>query len=967
MTRWNRSNVRRWVPAVALALAVCAAPGAAEREDGPIEIDAGPLVLRVYYETPARIPELFAYDVWEYRNVEEGYVLVQVQPGEYLELLQSSFRIEIDVERTHEARRTPPVLEGQSNGIGGYPCYRTVEETYQFAQLTVAQNPSLASWIDIGDSWERTTGPGGYDLRVLKLTNSATGGTKPKLIISSSIHAREYAPAELSTRFAEYLINGYGNDADVTWILDNHEVHLLLQANPDGRKQAENGFLWRKNTNTDYCGVTSPFRGADLNRNFPFEWNCCGGAANNQCDELYRGPAASSEPETRAVRDYLIAEFPDWRGPQLTDPAPATATGVYLDNHAFGELVIWPWGFGATVAPNGVALQTLGRKLAESNGYVPKQAINLYVTDGTTIDFGYGELGVASFTFEVGTQFFQDCDAFETTILPRNLEALVYAAKVARAPYLLPAGPDPLDVAGSPSFVHPGEPMTLVATLDDTRFNHIQGTEPTQNIAAAEAYFGAPPWDATAPPAVAMAATDGAFDSGVESVRLDLDTDALAGRQAIYVRGQDTAGNWGVVGAVFVYVADGTEAILSGQLTRADDAQPLVGAVTVEELSLTTGTDGSGFYAIELPVGHWTVRATSEGFVDEVVSDLVVTAGTDVTQDFALSPTPRLLIVDDDDNSPGVSSLYTFALDALGEDYLIWDTANSDNEPDAEHLEAFDVVLWFTGNEVGGAAGPGSAGEAALGEWLDHSGCLLLASQDYHGDRGQTAFMGTYLGLTGVDTSTIPLSAVGQGLFTGFGPYFLSFPYTNGADRLLHDATAMGAISSGSGMTAITKDTAVYRTNLWGFGLEGIPGQSNHQGLLAQWLGWCDALTTIDGDADGVINADDCYAGDPGAWSLPTPARDLRVDRAAVDGFSWIAPLDIGALAVSYDLLRSTTANGFAAATCVESGLSGTVASDAATPTPSAVSYYLVRANNTCGGALGQRSSGLERTAMSCN
>ena len=45
----------------------------------------------------------------------------------------------------------------------------------------------------------------------------------------------------MATRFAEYLVNNYGADADATWILDHHEIHLMLQMNPDGRKKAETG------------------------------------------------------------------------------------------------------------------------------------------------------------------------------------------------------------------------------------------------------------------------------------------------------------------------------------------------------------------------------------------------------------------------------------------------------------------------------------------------------------------------------------------------------------------------------------------------------------------------------------------------------------------------------------------------------------------------------------------------------
>ena len=131
------------------------------------------------------------------------------------------------------------------------------------------------------------------------------------------------------------------------------------------------------------------------------------------------------------MQDYLRAIFPDQRGPNLTDPGPADATGVYIDLHSYAQLVLWPWGFTSTTAPNATALQTLGRKFAYWNSYTPQQAIGLYPTDGTTDDTAYGELGVAAYCFEVGTAFFQSCTSFTNTVWPNNLPPLIYAAKVA--------------------------------------------------------------------------------------------------------------------------------------------------------------------------------------------------------------------------------------------------------------------------------------------------------------------------------------------------------------------------------------------------------------------------------------------------------------------------------------------------------------------------------------------------------
>jgi hypothetical protein len=550
-----------------LAYAILSAvPGAARSGSVPVfQTTPSPLlnsdiiVVRAYFDDYQMVHDLSTWtEPWEVYS-DLGFVVLGVNRAD-LDLLQVlGFRVEIDEEATRLLAEPRPI--GPQIGYGGYPtipgfaCYRTVEGTFMTAEDLVAAYPTLSAWVDAGDSWEMETagGAAGFDMMVLVLTNQAIPGPKPALFVTSSIHAREYAPAELMTRFAESLLTDYGSDPDATWILDHHEIHLMLHANPDGRKWAETGMLWRKNTDNDYC-TNSSLRGADLNRNFSFQWGCCGGSSANQCSEVYRGSAAASEPETQAVQEYLRDLFPDQRGPGLNDPAPADATGVYLDIHSYGDLVLWPWGFTFTQAPNGSALQTLGRKFAFFNGYTPFQATNLYITDGTTDDFGYGDLGVAAYTFEIGTSFFQSCTYFNNTLIPDNMPALLYAAKTVRTPYLTAAGPDALDLSLSSATLSAGTPVTLTATLNDMRFNNSEGSEPVQDIAAAEVYIDVPYWG-TSPAAYPLAPEDGNFDTAVEDATAVLDTTGLAaGRHTLFVRGQDANGNWGAVSAIFLWI-----------------------------------------------------------------------------------------------------------------------------------------------------------------------------------------------------------------------------------------------------------------------------------------------------------------------------------------------------------------------------------------------------------------------------
>ncbi|WP_291144234.1 M14 family zinc carboxypeptidase [Dokdonella sp.] len=282
-------------------------------------------------------------------------------------------------------------------------------------------------------------------MRALRITNLATAAAdpdRPKLVAFSSIHAREYAPAELMTRFAEWLVNGYGIDPEATWLVDHNDFRLILQANPDGRKQAETGLSWRKNTNNidGACGSGNSI-GIDLNRNFPFHWNITGGvgSSGNTCSETFRGPLRQSEPETDNLMGYVAGTcnlagecsggvFADRRSGSI-DPAsgnddggaaPDDTRGIFFDMHSYSDLVLWSWGDTAALAPNGTQLRTLGRRMAWFNQYDPQPAVELYPTDGTTDDSMYGLLGVPAYTFELDDAFFQSCGSFEGDTLPKT-------------------------------------------------------------------------------------------------------------------------------------------------------------------------------------------------------------------------------------------------------------------------------------------------------------------------------------------------------------------------------------------------------------------------------------------------------------------------------------------------------------------------------------------------------------------
>jgi hypothetical protein len=175
------------------------------------------------------------------------------------------------------------------------------------------------------------------------------------------------------------------------------------------------------------------------------------GSSPDPCNVEYRGPGAESENETQNILRYVIGTqgaggtysggiFTDRRTD--TGTAPSDFRGMFLDIHSFSQLVLWPWAYTATDAPNAPALQTLGRRLAYFNNYRPVQWNGLYLADGTNTDTVYGTTGAPSYTIELGQEFFEDCSTFESSTYPQNFNALKYAARNLQEPYLSPSGPD---------------------------------------------------------------------------------------------------------------------------------------------------------------------------------------------------------------------------------------------------------------------------------------------------------------------------------------------------------------------------------------------------------------------------------------------------------------------------------------------------------------------------------------------
>jgi carboxypeptidase T len=339
--------------------------------------------------------------------------------------------------------------------------YHTISAHQQHLDQVAREHPDLATVVDYGDSWLKTQGRGGHDLRALCVTHKRPGdcalspdAPKPRFFVMGQLHARELTTGEIAWRWIDHLVGG--TDPEIAALLDTTEFWVVPTANPDGVENVQRGgdspVPHRKNGNDTNlqgatCGTLSHnHHGVDLNRNTSSNWGLQS-ASDQQCDQDYRGTAPESEPETRALEALWRSLYRDRRATDPAQPSPTDTAGMVLSLHSYGNYVLFPWSGGPTTrrVGNDAALRDLAQDFAElaGTGWQYGQAGQvLYSASGTTDDWVYDELGVASFVWEMGSAPEEACGGFFPAhscqsgfFWPKALPMLLHAAGNTAAPY----------------------------------------------------------------------------------------------------------------------------------------------------------------------------------------------------------------------------------------------------------------------------------------------------------------------------------------------------------------------------------------------------------------------------------------------------------------------------------------------------------------------------------------------------
>lgn len=143
-----------------------------------------------------------------------------------------------------------------SKSIKAWDFYPTYEAYDSIMHQFGSDFPAICEMHSLGQL------PSGRELLAVKISdNVSVREAEPQFFYTSTMHGDELVGYILMLRLIDYLLTNYGIDPDVTNMIDNMEIWINPNANPDGTYQTGN--------HTVYGATRMNSNGVDLNRNYP--------------------------------------------------------------------------------------------------------------------------------------------------------------------------------------------------------------------------------------------------------------------------------------------------------------------------------------------------------------------------------------------------------------------------------------------------------------------------------------------------------------------------------------------------------------------------------------------------------------------------------------------------------------------------------------------------------------------------
>jgi murein tripeptide amidase MpaA len=306
-------------------------------------------------------------DVWS----EESPMVLVVSSAKLDALAGIPHRIVVDdIDEVADQERTRLAKRARASWFSEY---RDLHEVDDYMAELVVQHPELVSERTIGWSLE------GRPIHELTISRGGAIG----IALDGAQHAREWISVMVPICVADRLVAAR-NEPRITKILDAASFHIVPVVNPDGYAYSwTHDRYWRKNRRGGY--------GVDLNRNYGVGWGQPGSSPDHASPN-YRGEAAFSEPESRAVRSWL----------------QSTSIRAHIDFHNYSQVILYPWSYQKAPPPDRERFAAIADRMstamfaAHGQRYAIRAGSELKTSIGGTLaDWAYSDRGVLSFLVEL--------------------------------------------------------------------------------------------------------------------------------------------------------------------------------------------------------------------------------------------------------------------------------------------------------------------------------------------------------------------------------------------------------------------------------------------------------------------------------------------------------------------------------------------------------------------------------------
>lgn len=285
--------------------------------------------------------------------------------------------------------------------------------------------PSLSKTIKLGN-----TSVEGREIHAIVIGKNKDNKLHGSILFTGGMHAREWGTSDICVSFASDILEAYSLNTGLRYgnkyfgaeqikkIVERVNLIILPDVNPDGKAYSQSDptrAMWRGNRHL----IDSSCYGVDLNRNFDFLWDFRKHfsprakirTSDNPCDsdQIYRGPSAFSEPETRNIKllmdEYIgigyhmdihgvIGEFYfNWGNDENQSSKPEMN---FTNSMYDGKRGVKADKYGEYISDKDLSHVTVLSKVfqdavfqANNNKYRVTQAFDLYCTSGASDDYSY--------------------------------------------------------------------------------------------------------------------------------------------------------------------------------------------------------------------------------------------------------------------------------------------------------------------------------------------------------------------------------------------------------------------------------------------------------------------------------------------------------------------------------------------------------------------------------------------------